>query len=505
MAVFAVGLALRVVGIGWGLPGTVSADEPPIHPDEHVAYVAAADLHATPGAMTFIYGGALYPRIAHVVRSGVGLVAPDARREFRWTLLGLRGLGVLAGLATALLVAWIARGVAGDGAAVAACALFLAFPNHALACHHARPDVLMTFLATAALACAYGVARGAGPVWLFGGAVAAGAATATLLSGMIGFAPLAVASLERMPRGGPRLAALAASGLRVAGGGVLGFALGSFESLQHWDAFRAGLSRAAATHPGGLPLDLLTVSAAYGFGVPAAIAGYLGLVWMVLRRRPGLPTLASHALVGFILLARVGGDMMRHLLLVAPVMAIAATAGIAWLAERSPLRVGRAALVGQVAMVLFTLQLSAGYVLPMGLAEDPRYRAGRWLAERTPEGARIGVTLSYYGDHSYQPRLPEGSGRVLVPLQLRENFDASRYLSRDLDYVVTTDFARRRASGSTAPAFFEALFRGDRFRVVEELGPAWTPLSLPHALGIRPPGDLLYVRPTFSVLARVGR
>lgn len=503
------GLALRLLGITWGLPGGAWPDEPPIHPDEHVAYEAAVALYGdgTPGAMTFIYGGALYPRIAAGVRALSAGSDGDPRETFRRTLLGLRLVDTAAGLATGALVFWIASAVGGASLGLASLALFLVLPSHVLACHYARPDVVMTLLATLSLACAVRVARGGSARWLLAGAVAAGAAMATLLSGAIALLPLVVGRIEqvsanagRWPRAGEGLRAIAV----VAGGGALGYALGSVESGLHREAFLAGLSRAASTHGGAPPFALLGVAAAYGFGSAATLAGYAGLVLFALRPRPGLPTIVSYALAGVALLFRVGGDMMRHTLFLAPVMAIAAMAFTAWAAERiAGRRPERAALAASALLVLLTLPLSLGYVLPLQLSVDPRYRAGEWLRLHTPADARIGATLSYYGDRTYQPRLAEAGGRRLVPLMVRHDFDASRYLARRLDYVVTSDFARDRARGTTAPAFFEALFRGDRYRQAAEIAPEWIPFTLPEALGLRPPGDLLYVRPTFHVLERI--
>ena len=53
------GLGLRLLGIGWGMPGRTAPDQPPIHPDEHVVWQAAETLYATPPPVAFVYGGAL--------------------------------------------------------------------------------------------------------------------------------------------------------------------------------------------------------------------------------------------------------------------------------------------------------------------------------------------------------------------------------------------------------------------------------------------------------------
>ncbi|MBK7974469.1 MAG: hypothetical protein IPK07_14705 [Deltaproteobacteria bacterium] len=60
-------------------------------------------------------------------------------------------------------------------------------------------------------------------------------------------------------------------------------------------------------------------------------------------------------------------------------------------------------------------------------------------------------------------------------------------------------------SGDTAPTFVRELTRGDRYRAVATFGPPWEPLCLPRQLGAERPGDLLYVRQTFTVYERVAR
>lgn len=85
---------------------------------------------------------------------------------------------------------------------------------------------------------------------------------------------------------------------------------------------------------------------------------------------------------------------------------------------------------------------------------------------------------------------------------LRRDFDSSRYLEAGLDYIATSDFARERAEGATAPAFFDALFSEKRYRIVGRFGPDYRPSCLPDWLGSRRPGDLLYVRPTVYVFER---
>jgi hypothetical protein len=84
---------------------------------------------------------------------------------------------------------------------------------------------------------------------------------------------------------------------------------------------------------------------------------------------------------------------------------------------------------------------------------------------------------------------------------LRHDFDSSRYLDAGLDYIATSDFARERAEGPTAPGFVRALFSEERYRIVASFGPALRPICLPEWLGIRRPGDF-YTLITLYVFER---
>jgi hypothetical protein len=201
-----------------------------------------------------------------------------------------------------------------------------------------------------------------------------------------------------------------------------------------------------------------------------------------------------------VLLGRIGGDMMRHQESLAAAMALAAAAALsaAMRALAGPsARMATAAALGLTAAL--SLQLSLSYVWPLQFSEDPRDRAGRWLAEHAPAGARVGFTRSFHGDRTYSPRIPEGHQLRVEDLMLRHDFDA---VDARLQYIATSDFARERAEGSTAPGLMRALFNEKRYRMVARFEPALRPFSLPDRLGWLCPGDLLYVRPTLYVFER---
>ncbi len=511
LGLLGLGLTLRLLGLGWGLPGQVSPDEPPFHPDEHEAFVGAATLYGDPPAATFNKGGALYVRLAFVARALVrAALDPSPAREYAATLVVLRALNAAFALAAALLAAGLGRQVGGPLVGLGAAALLLSFPGAVLDAHYARPDVAGACLATAALFCAGGAAREGGRRWLALGGLFAGLATAALLSGAVALAALAAGALEWHRRGArPGWArAFVGSLAWLAAFALAGWLLGNLEALLHPRAWLGGLGIASSTHGAGgwsPPLPQLGRVAFYAFGSIAAAAGYLGIPVLLLSRAPGSAAIVAYLLCGYAALGRVGFDMMRHLEFLAAPTAIAASAALVAGARRLGRRTGRAELAAGGALALAALlagQLSLAYVWPLQFGEDVRYRTGRWLIEHAAPGASVGVTASFYGDETYAPRFPGPHELRTFRLMLRRNHDASGYLDLGLDYIATTDFAKTRASGPSAPAFFRGLFAGDRYQLAAEIGPAWDPLCLPDRLGSQRPGDLLYLRSTFYVFER---
>jgi hypothetical protein len=500
------GLVLRLIGIGWGLPGRNGPDDPPFHPDEHVVWQGAETLHSAPPPISFAYGGGFYARAGWLVRAVVhASVSRQSPQDYAATLVGLRLLNAAAALVSAALLAAMARRLLGDAAALGAAALYLFFPVTVLDAHYARPDVLSAALLTASLAAAVAMARTGDRRWLALGGACAGLATATLLSGVVGLPPLLVAALEwERGRGEARwLRAAFRAAPFIAGGALAGWLLGNFDGLLHFDAWRGGLGIAYSTHNEGgwvFPADQLGYVSLYAFGSLAAVTGYAGIPVLIASRAPGSLAIVAYFAGAWILLARIGGDMQVHQEFLAAPMALASAAALAAamrvLAATRP-RAATAAALGLTAVL--SLQLSLTYVWPLQFSEDPRDRAGRWLVENVPAGARVGFTRSFYGDRTYGPRLPEGHGLRVEDLMLRRNFDA---VDAKLEYIATSDFSRERAEGPTAPGLMRALFNEKRYRMVARFEPELRSFSLPERLGWPRPGDLLYVRLTLYVFQR---
>ena len=184
IAVLAVALALRLKGVGWGLPYSfVNADESVVVPKGF----AVARGHLNP---EFFY----YPSLFFYLLGIVYLVAAPVLWLLRhanplamgtyvldpgpYFLLG-RLVSVACGTASVYLVYRLGRVAFGRPAGLLA-ALFLAVaPLHVAYSHMAVTDVTASALSLLALLLLVEAARGRGRRWLLAGAVAAGLATST--------------------------------------------------------------------------------------------------------------------------------------------------------------------------------------------------------------------------------------------------------------------------------------------------------------------------------------
>ncbi len=498
-------LLLRITGATWGLPDDPGWAGGPFHPDEGVAFKQGGELYSNPDSVTFGWGGAFFFRIAFLARLLAGSLAESfSRSEFATTLLLMRALCVTLGTATVAIVGRLAAGAFGPTVGLVAAALLACFPNAVLSSHFARPDTIQMFLCTVALACAFRFSQSGSQRYLFAGGLVAGLGLATSAWGLVAFAPLGVAWIVRRMEGPvPWPTCLPIMG-------AAGYVLGSFETFLYWDAVRAAFQRTTQMHDTGafqFPTALLSTVSFYGFGTLATVSAWIGMVMIAARRKRTDWVILGYFLFACFILSRMGSGMMRHVLILAPVFAMAASLALVTFARWLPVRFlksnVRIALVTG-AVVLFTLHLSLSYVLPMQFRDDPRVEVGRWFAQNARPGSLVGVTQSFYGDDTYIPRFPRNHDLRIAPLQLRRNVDASRYLDFPLDYIATTDYAIDRAAGPTAPEFFRELQESPRYRLAHVVSLGKPFFRLADRFDPKAPGDLMYLRSSHRVYEREG-
>lgn len=507
------GVVLRLIGIEWGLP--LLPWGVPIHPDEAVSYIESMKLYsdAGPRAHAFLWGGCFYLRISFWAHEIINLFTSSEYENYLFTIFALRGLNVIFAVISAGLVAWTVLRIGGRVQALVAMSLFLVLPAHVLASHYARPDILLVLFLTATLACAIQTSISGSRKALFLGSVFCGLATATMLSGLIGLLPLAFAVTEwhlkqsDEPLSPINLKTYSLVLSLIVPGWIAGWLLGNYEALVYMQQFLGGIQIASDTHNTGTyssPYKFLSTTALFGFGTIVTVAMYLGFIKLFKTRFPGYMTFASWLIVGVLLLGRVGGDMMRHMLFLTPAVAIISAVYLGSIARSAksggPMHVaGRLVALGSI---IFTMQLSLVYVLSMQIEKDPRYAVGAWLNKHALPNSQVGVTANYKEDRSFGPRLTPGHSLKEVKLRLYGAHDLSNYLAMDLDYIVTSDYSVHHNQGGKARKFFQSLFNGEAYTLVHLEKRKILPVSIPLLLDLSPPSDYYYTNLIYYVFAR---
>ena len=450
--IFLLGIFVRIIGIDWGISKGLTTGDPPFHPDEIHIYKAATNMYDRPNGFIFSWGGVCYFRLIHWLQDQQNIIN---------TFITLRALNILFSLVTSLFVALIAYHLFGATASIMAAALSLFFPSHVLESHYVRPDVMLTMFCTISLYFAIKLGCYGNEKYAFWAALFGGLAVSTMQWGICTFVPIIVAGVASYKQHSNKAIFIFFLKLSVfsISGAIIGYCLGSIETFFLGDLFRKGYERTLSVHKSSLffPVSKLTVTSIYAFGFLGTLFAYIGFIWMIIGRERRALILCSYFLFAWVLHSIQRFGYMRYLLFLSPVMAISASAALVYLHKKIPYKIAQ---VIWVCVVAFTFQISLGYVIPMHFFKDIRYRTSEWLLDQIPSDriAHIGITRSYYGDWTYQPRFPRTKKIVLHGLMLRANYDASHYTEQKLDYIVTSDYAVAYATGKTAPKFFKDLF-----------------------------------------------
>ena len=368
------GAALRLYPIWFGLP------YPQARPDETtVLGHAAAILGGDPNPHFFNWPSLTFYLLAGVFGAArwIGGTVDAAG----YTLLA-RGCVALAGTATILVLARLARRVARDDATAVVAALLLAVAVlHVRESHFAMTDALMTLLATGCLALLIEAAEG-GPSRLFVLAgLAGGLATSTKYSAAV----LLVAVLAM--RCGWRARVLFASAF------CAGFLAGTPYAALDFSTFRDDVlferAHLAAGHGGFRAgpgwIYHLTRSLPYGLGLTTFAAAIAGLVPLWIRhRREALPV-SVFALVFFLAIGSGRTVFFRYILPLVPLACLSAAVAIRTLAvwAAPKLRIGPTVATAVLAIAVAAPPLAGSVAMDRVLARtDTRVLAAEWLAAR---------------------------------------------------------------------------------------------------------------------------
>ncbi len=413
-AILGVAAGLRLLGLGWGLPGRQHYFS--YHPDEislllpSVQYFAKGDWNPH-----FFNYGSLYLYLVGIPAVFSGLArAGDLPALY---LLGRTVTAVLGIASVPLLYLAVRRE---DRQLAAASALLLALlPLHVITSHYATVDVPATFwLVLAFLFALRGAERAAWPTGLAAG-LAVGLGAATKYNAGLFLLPVLLAPVLLPPRRWP----IAWAGA-VGGGAALGFVLGC-PYFGTPDFLRGLLFEARHMREGGT-LAFVDTGTGWGYhllhglpvalGFPLLLAVALGIYATIrLPSRAARLSLLWCAL--YLLVIGVARErFIRYLVPMTPFLAVLAATGLMWLWRAPRVRLLRYAGAGAgAAVVLLTLLYTWGQT---GLlrGDDPRDLAWRQvgpLVVQHPDQWRVGLTqppwffsppVSYYNAGAFSER-----------------------------------------------------------------------------------------------------
>lgn len=541
LALFVVGLALRALGIGWGLGNELHVAS--YHPDERVIHLYAqqiepAKLDFDPGFYNY---GTLYltlTRVASLVADGYdGQPAPTTpvqqEAQVNRDILAGRWLSALAGALLGWVVfALLYRRTHLIGAVMGGLAVTFA-PGLMMHSRFQTVDVLMTlFTAVSLLWATRLIPREGDPepdvvrLALWAG-VFAGLSAGTKYSGVLAIGALFVILALRRP---PKAWVAAGVGLAATLGtfllttpGVLKNTSKFMEGVSYELAHTAeGHGLVFAATPSGFVMHVFNVLAAYGLLLTAlSLAGLGRGVW---RKHAWLLGLAAFAVAYYVLIGRAEVKFLRYVFPLLPVLAV----GFGWLmgqAHKHPNRKWRA-LVGAGVFGLASFGgLDVSLITSMWMmGQDPRDEAVRYLRKQVQPGETLGLVSDpwFYtppvtpltplgplaGPALLENVLAEGSPKTVmsVPPDPAQRFAWDVRLLTDLqpDYVVystfeSDDVERMERAPNLEPKYQVHVDRAKAFR--EELTRSYEHLN---SFGIQGPRihDLMYVRPEIIVWKR---
>ena len=430
------------------------------HPDEYVIFKSLSGMR--PGELRLFHGFFGWPALqfyvvgfALKVCSWFRLVklVPDMGFYFQNpdAMARMYVIGRLVTLVMALgcvAAVWrTAQRLFGQAGAVSAALLAAATPLFIVNAHYMTADVPMLFWISLALLASTHILQGGGRRWYLWAGVFLGLAAGTRYQGALAACVIFSAHLFREWRaeeeeGASRIIRLFGSrNLWLAAGiSAVVFLLTNPYILLRTGQFRQELL--GEFRGSGSPLlfvkNILLI-AYCGLG-PLLIAATLGAVWMALfRRRREIGFVVLGLGPPALLLAATNPAMARYML---PVIWLP-TLATAWAFAEFTRRASEVRKSGAVAVPplllgtvwVVTLLQSLVFAGMYSKDNDMRTGAGLWIAERVPEGARIGVV-----SEPWQFELPPLSDRRHNIVVLEERPEA--LLADGPDYILTSDFQR---------------------------------------------------------------
>lgn len=413
-------LALRLWGIGWGLPGPTRLCS--YHPDEGVNLVNAVLEHGRNPRphldLGFYNYGSLYFYLWQAgvaVNQTYGLVAlpptapnaaPATDSFGAMTLVG-RLLSALLGAGTVWAVFALGRRLFGAATGFGAAALYAVMPAAVVHGHFATVDVPATFFVALALVAGSRLLTRPDARTCVAAGVLSGLAAATKYNAaLVALAPLAAVFLSRKPASGVPWRAL----WIVVASAVGGFLVGCPGILMNWPGFARDF--AFELHKSGQGMGLLFAdtgsgyvyhvvrSLRYGLGEPLLAAAVAAVVWACWRRSRQDAYLAAFALPYYVLIGYAQVRFLRYTIPLLPVLAVW-TSRLTVDAVAATRPIARLAALLGAAGIAFALYVSVAHDRMMA-GVDARDLAADYVGERLAPGQTVAfATIPWF----YSPPL----------------------------------------------------------------------------------------------------
>ena len=476
VAIVAVAMALRFVGLDWGRPFVY-------HPDESVLVNPAMTMIRTgswnPNSFTYpsalIYVERFIVGILHFTDPTVSLSTdtsggfaglasrsgPNALIEqFPYFFAG-RAFVATVGALMAVPTYFAARAVSNTVGAVAA-AIAIAIAPLAVA----NSQYLTTDVPTAALTVLtlWLSLRGltGGRRWLLAAGFVAGLAASTKYNGgLVVIVPLVVLLTSCPPRQLLRRPTLTTAGLIVLAS-MAGFALLTpavvFDLRQVWAGGILYQLHGYSSHPGSQGTDnfiyylrVLWGDNAIGLGAGLSILAALGLLISVLRHRRADLAILSFVIAYYFVVSLPPVRFDRNLLPLMPFLAVLVGQAVGWLVEllatrsrRITGRLGRLpAIAAGLALIVVAATPSYSLAVAIGQAHlrtDTRTLAFDWIEANIPHGATI-------AREEFTPQISNSDYRVGDAGYLLANKPLAWYKSVGFEYVIASSFQFDRYKG----------------------------------------------------------
>ena len=526
-AVLFVSLALRLWGIGWGLPNTTHYFS--YHPDESVVLGVALGMNSLQGKLLphfYNYGSLqIYlvnfaDTIGYLFGAAPTLNPDPAAHPDQFARLYLIGrlLSALMGVGTVAAVYGVGKTLWSRRAGLAAAGLLTIAPLHAQHSHWLTVDVPGTFWAMLSLLFAARLWKREAFSWKTTvlSALFAGLATATKYNLALALLPLLAALWLRpaeerrktVAGAGAAIAVFAAAFVAACPGALLENA--KFMADVRYEALHVSQQPGDTfTNTGSGFVYHLTNNLSAGLGWPLLLAALASIVWAARRRTQGDGLLAAFALPYYLLIGLAAVRYARYALPLIPILCLWTGRFAVELLQSKSQKGHRPILASALIISALTFGWTILLLLPMART-DPRDEAMDWF-NRSPN-ARVSAAFPTMPWFQTVPLSPYFSApRPGLWKQASSDSDKRRFVYHDKDwdldtlqdpqarYVILSQYDTQdalRLQSHDAAQYMDALRAGyyvrAQFGGYQFLGKQIMPM--PH--------DMMYANPAISIYDR---